>query len=76
MPSYKEITTQELIGIIAKNKSTIIDTRAVEAYNGWILKGEKRGGHISGAKAYLPNGFAISTGLKLSGIRASHLLMS
>ncbi len=51
MPSYKEITTQELIGIIAKNKSTIIDTRAVEAYNGWILKGEKRGGHISGAKS-------------------------
>ena len=29
----------------------IIDIRPVEAYNGWKQKGEKRGGHIQGAKS-------------------------
>ncbi len=61
-----EITTKELIAIVSASISPssrgvgeaslspqfkIIDVRSIEAYNGWQLKGEKRGGHIAGAKS-------------------------
>lgn len=46
-----EIKTQELKQIVQNNKSVIIDIRPVDAYNGWKLGGEIRGGHIKGAKS-------------------------
>ncbi len=51
MKEIKSIFTQELIGIINDKNIKIIDIRSVDAYNGWKLKGENRGGHIKGAKS-------------------------
>ena len=61
-----EITTKELITIMSASRDTsdvgvevaslapqfkIIDSRPVEAYNGWQLKNETRGGHIAFSKS-------------------------
>lgn len=47
----KQITTQELIKFTKNNKGFVIDTRPVDAYNGWKMQNERRGGHIKGAKS-------------------------
>ncbi len=46
-----EIFTSELIKIIENRKTKILDIRSVDAYNGWKLHNEKRGGHIISAKS-------------------------
>ena len=46
-----EISSNELAMQIEKSDIKIIDIRTTEAYNGWKLWGEKRGGHIKGAKS-------------------------
>jgi thiosulfate/3-mercaptopyruvate sulfurtransferase len=51
MTSINEISTPELQKLIGDNNTKIIDVRPVDAYNGWRLHGEKRGGHIRGAKS-------------------------
>lgn len=48
---YSKITTNELLDLLIAPKVKIIDVRLVEAYNGWKLQNEARGGHISGAKS-------------------------
>jgi thiosulfate/3-mercaptopyruvate sulfurtransferase len=48
---FTEITTNELQTLLSSPEVKIIDIRQVDAYNGWILQGEKRGGHIKGAKS-------------------------
>lgn len=45
------IDTSQLHEIINDENIKIIDIRPVDAYNGWKLNGEKRGGHIKGAKS-------------------------
>jgi len=47
---FKEITTQELFSELYDDNTRIIDVRSINAYNGWRLQNEKRGGHIHGAK--------------------------
>jgi len=47
----KEISTNELLTLINNKTSKIIDIRQVDAYNGWQLEGETRGGHIKNAKS-------------------------
>lgn len=47
----KEITTESLKSLLHNPEARIIDVRPVDAYNGWELQGEKRGGHIPGAKS-------------------------
>ncbi|MFA9388346.1 MAG: sulfurtransferase [Prolixibacteraceae bacterium] len=47
----KEITTAELKLLFDKKETKVIDVRPVDAYNGWRLRNEKRGGHIKGAKS-------------------------
>jgi len=47
----KQITTQELIFFTENNKGFVIDTRPVDAYNGWKMQNERRGGHIKGARS-------------------------
>ena len=49
--AFKQITTPELTSFLENKTGTIIDIRPVDAYNGWKLKNEKRGGHICGAKS-------------------------
>jgi len=45
------VSTSDLNKLISKKDYIIIDIRPIDAYNGWRLKGEKRGGHIKGARS-------------------------
>ena len=45
-----EISTKQLEKVIDSESHRIFDVRPVDAYNGWTLEGERRGGHIRGAK--------------------------
>jgi len=49
--NFKQLSTKELLSFIENKNGIIIDIRPVDAYNGWTLKNEKRGGHIKGAKS-------------------------
>jgi len=51
MSQIQSISTAVLSKKVEDIKSHIIDIRPVEAYNGWTLNGEERGGHIKGAKS-------------------------
>ncbi len=46
-----EVKTNELKELLNSENVIIIDVRPVEAYNGWKLNGESRGGHIKTAKS-------------------------
>jgi molybdopterin synthase sulfurtransferase len=46
-----EISTKELSVIYKLPEVRLIDVRPVDAYNGWQLHNETRGGHIPGAKS-------------------------
>lgn len=46
-----ERSTSELLNLIQSQNIKVIDVRSVDAYNGWSLMNEKRGGHIKGAKS-------------------------
>jgi len=48
---FQNISTKELVQLLDNPQISIIDIRPVEAYNGWRLLGENRGGHISGARS-------------------------
>ncbi len=47
----RNLSTPEVFAAIDDPAIQIIDIRPVDAYNGWCLKNEKRGGHIPGAKS-------------------------
>ncbi len=49
--NFDNVSTNELVEIIKSNKAIILDVRSVDAYNGWSLCSELRGGHISEAKS-------------------------
>jgi thiosulfate/3-mercaptopyruvate sulfurtransferase len=49
--SVGQISTDDLLPFLNHKEVKIIDVRPVEAYNGWSLEDESRGGHISGAKS-------------------------
>jgi len=51
MSNIKKISKEDILQNINSQKQVLIDIRPVDAYNGWKLKGEKRGGHIKGAKS-------------------------
>jgi len=44
------LSTQELRSRIGDGRTHIVDVRPIDAYNGWRLRGEARGGHIAGAR--------------------------
>ncbi|MFO7935004.1 MAG: rhodanese-like domain-containing protein [Bacteroidales bacterium] len=46
----QEISTPELLHLLDHPDVKIIDVRSPEAYNGWKLQGEPRGGHIRNAR--------------------------
>ena len=45
------LQTNEIQLLLNNPDVAIIDIRPVDAYNGWKLRNEKRGGHISGARS-------------------------
>jgi len=47
-----EVKTDKLINLLDSKAIKIIDVRTVDAYNGWQLQNEVRGGHIKGAKSF------------------------
>src|SRR5512146_1415683 len=47
----RELSTQELLQVISEPQAQLLDVRPIDAYNGWRLRGEARGGHIPGARA-------------------------
>ena len=49
--NFQEISTQKLLSVLGNTNTKIIDVRTVNAYNGWKINNEKRGGHIKGAKS-------------------------
>jgi thiosulfate/3-mercaptopyruvate sulfurtransferase len=49
--NIKYLTTKELISLSQEKSTIIIDIRPIDAYNGWIMNHEKRGGHIKAAKS-------------------------
>jgi molybdopterin synthase sulfurtransferase len=46
------VSTEELRGRLDDPELTIVDVRALHAYNGWRTNGEARGGHVPGAVAF------------------------
>lgn len=46
-----EMSTREVVALLGNPSVHIIDVRPVDAYNGWKLAGEMRGGHIPGARS-------------------------
>ena len=51
MRKLTELSTTELAKLLDNKDIMIIDVRPVDAYNGWKLENEIRGGHIKGAKS-------------------------
>ena len=49
--NFKRISTAELLTFAGDQETTIVDVRPVEAYNGWRIRHEQRGGHIRGARS-------------------------
>lgn len=47
----KEISGNLLLKLIGRPDTQIIDVRPADAYNGWPLKNEQRGGHVGGARS-------------------------
>jgi len=47
----KILSTRQVSDIMYDEHVKIIDIRPVDAYNGWSLEGEERGGHVVGAKS-------------------------
>ncbi|MFP4558763.1 MAG: rhodanese-like domain-containing protein [Archaeoglobaceae archaeon] len=43
---------KELLGWVKKANNFLIDARPIDAFNGWAMKGEPRGGHIPGALSF------------------------
>ncbi len=48
---FNEISTKELFSLLNDQNTKIIDVRSINAYNGWKMQNESRGGHIKGAKS-------------------------
>ncbi len=51
MISFDEISTSELLGLFGKPDTRIIDVRPADAFNGWQMQNESRGGHITHARS-------------------------
>jgi thiosulfate/3-mercaptopyruvate sulfurtransferase len=45
------LTTKQVLALLENPRVKMIDVRPMDAYNGWRLKNEARGGHIRGAKS-------------------------
>jgi len=46
----QEISTGKLKQLLSQDDVVVLDVRSIDAYNGWALRGESRGGHIRDAK--------------------------
>ncbi len=51
MTEFNQISTKEVEELLENENAKIIDVRPIDAYNGWKLQNEIRGGHVKGAKS-------------------------
>lgn len=72
MTKSVELSTNELLNLLADASAKIIDVRPIDAYNGWKLQNEPRGGHIKGARS-IPVNWANSVDCATVA-RAKHIL--
>ena len=49
--AHETLTTSELVDLLDGGRYHLVDCRPIDAYNGWRLRDEARGGHIPGARA-------------------------
>lgn len=47
----RELSTKNMVKLLDQEGVTIVDVRPIDAYNGWKLNNEVRGGHIKGARS-------------------------
>jgi thiosulfate/3-mercaptopyruvate sulfurtransferase len=45
------LTTREMLELLKSQEVQVVDCRPIDAYNGWRLRGEPRGGHIPAARS-------------------------
>lgn len=48
---HHPLVTRDLVDLLKEPGAQLVDTRSIDAYNGWRLRDEARGGHIAGARA-------------------------
>lgn len=46
-----DLSTKNMMNLLDQAGVTIVDVRPIDAYNGWKLQNEVRGGHIKGARS-------------------------
>jgi len=51
LQKISSISTEEMLNKLENPDFQLIDVRPIEAYNGWKIKNENRGGHIKGARS-------------------------
>lgn len=51
LKTLNEVSTGELLQLLDNKDTKIIDVRSADAYNGWQLQNEPRGGHIQNARS-------------------------
>jgi len=51
MIKIKELSTTVMLDLVNNQDAVIVDARPIDAYNGWKINNEERGGHIAGAKS-------------------------
>jgi len=49
--SHGQVTTSEVQKLVENDNTVIVDVRPIDAYNGWAMQNEHRGGHIKSAKS-------------------------
>lgn len=49
--TFDRLSTRELQARVEDAETQIVDVRPVDAYNGWRLRNEARGGHVPGARS-------------------------
>lgn len=49
--AIEQISTSQLLDFIENEQGNLIDLRPADAFNGWSMENEKRGGHIKSAKS-------------------------
>jgi len=49
--TFEEIDTRGLVEVLEEASRPVLDARDVNAYNGWRLHDERRGGHVAGARS-------------------------
>jgi 3-mercaptopyruvate sulfurtransferase SseA len=72
------LSTQELRSLVGDPRVQIIDVRPIDAYNGWRLRDEVRGGHVAGARTLPARWSAYVEWIEIvraKGIRPDHALV-